>query len=183
MNRMALPGRARSLALFALTALAVCLAMTAPAPASGRASALCFEGTAGVSLLPADLVLPATDRGRIVRAVAADIDADGDLDVVSNDASLALTVWVNDGTGHLTRRAPGHSASLWPMPPAPSFESGLDASEPSDQFDPPTAGASTVAVQPWLARASLVSRVPRITPASPDASLSSPRAPPRSARA
>ena len=37
-------------------------------------------------------------------SVANDIDADGDLDVVANDGSLELLVWINDGTGRLTRR-------------------------------------------------------------------------------
>ena len=36
--------------------------------------------------------------------VASYIDDDGDLDLVASDGSLDLLVWINDGTGHLTRR-------------------------------------------------------------------------------
>jgi hypothetical protein len=55
------------------------------------------------------LQLPGIDPGtRVVAAALADIDADGDLDVVAFDGSLDLLVWSNDGTGHFTRRYPTH---------------------------------------------------------------------------
>ena len=46
---------------------------------------------------------------RLVAIVASDIDDDGDLNLVANDGSLELLVWINDGTGHLTRRYARHS--------------------------------------------------------------------------
>jgi hypothetical protein len=53
------------------------------------------------------LQLPGIDPGAtVVAAALADIDADGDLDVVAFDGSLDLLVWSNDGTGHFTRRYP-----------------------------------------------------------------------------
>ncbi len=56
-----------------------------------------------------DLQLPGIEPGtRVVAAALADIDADGDLDVVAFDGSLDLLVWSNDGTGHFTRRYPTH---------------------------------------------------------------------------
>jgi hypothetical protein len=45
------------------------------------------------------------ERGlELVSVVTADIDADGDLDVVASDSKLDLLVWVNDGQGHLSRQ-------------------------------------------------------------------------------
>jgi hypothetical protein len=68
------------------------------------------EATTLVASLRLDLA-PAFDPGlRLVAIVASDIDDDGDLDVVANDGSLDLLVWINDGTGHLTRRYPRHSS-------------------------------------------------------------------------
>src|SRR5215471_991338 len=57
------------------------------------------------SALPPGLSLPENPQapGHVVRVVAADIDDDGDLDVIENDGSLQLTVWENDGAGHLTK--------------------------------------------------------------------------------
>jgi hypothetical protein len=70
------------------------------------------EATTLVASLRLDLA-PAFDPGlRLVAIVASDIDDDGDLDVVANDGSLDLLVWINDGSGHLTRRAARQSSGL-----------------------------------------------------------------------
>jgi hypothetical protein len=62
------------------------------------------EAATLLAALPASLT-PQLDPGlRLVALVASDIDDDGDLDLVANDGSLDLLVWINDGTGHLTRR-------------------------------------------------------------------------------
>jgi hypothetical protein len=51
------------------------------------------------------LILPAGDADRrLASIVAVDIDADGDRDVVGLDWSSGLIVWLNDGSGHLTRQ-------------------------------------------------------------------------------
>jgi hypothetical protein len=76
------------------------------------------------SSLPPGLSLP-DDRGaltHIVRIVAADIDDDGDLDVIENDGSLELTVWENDGAGHLTKKRPVQSHGWQVDTPAPSWD-------------------------------------------------------------
>jgi hypothetical protein len=57
-----------------------------------------------VDSLPLNLAPPLEPGVRLVALVASDIDADGDLDLVANDGSLDLLVWINDGAGHLTRR-------------------------------------------------------------------------------
>ena len=56
--------------------------------------------------LPAALQAPVVPPSlQLVSMVAHDVDADGDLDVVASDGSLDLIVWINDGTGQLTRHA------------------------------------------------------------------------------
>lgn len=51
--------------------------------------------------------LPESDAGlRLTTVVTTDFDSDGDLDVVASDGATHLFVWINDGAGHLTRKAP-----------------------------------------------------------------------------
>ena len=76
----------------------------------------------------------------LVAAVTADIDADGDLDVVATDQELNLLVWVNDGTGHLTRQHPRRSAGESTSPAAPAFERRTASVALSTVNDPPSAG-------------------------------------------
>lgn len=63
-----------------------------------------------IESLPLSLAPPVEPGLRLVALVASDIDADGDLDLVANDGSLNLIVWINDGTGHLARRYAGQSS-------------------------------------------------------------------------
>jgi len=56
------------------------------------------------------LQLPGVEPGtKVVAAALADIDADGDLDLVASDGTLDLLVWSNDGSGHFTRKYPAHA--------------------------------------------------------------------------
>jgi hypothetical protein len=58
------------------------------------------------------LQLPGVEPGtKVVAAALADIDADGDLDLVASDGTLDLLVWSNDGSGHFTRLYPAHTGS------------------------------------------------------------------------
>jgi hypothetical protein len=62
------------------------------------------DATTLASALPLRMA-PRFEPGlRLVALVVSDIDADGDLDLVANDGSLDLLVWINDGAGQLTRR-------------------------------------------------------------------------------
>jgi len=90
---------------------------------------------------PAGLTSAAEDAAAdIVSAVTADIDADGDLDVVATDQSLNLLVWVNDGTGHLTRQWPRHSGGESTSPGSPTLERRAPSIAFSTFSDPPSAG-------------------------------------------
>ena len=66
------------------------------------------------------------DHPEFVSVVAADIDADGDIDIVAASGSLELFVWTNDGAGHLTRQAP-HRVPGWRSTPGAPTVSPLDA--------------------------------------------------------
>jgi len=89
------------------------------------ARATFFDAAALVATLPRVLIPPAVPSGRqLVAIVARDVDADGDLDVVANDGSLHLSVWINDGTGRLTRREGRHSTGIQPEPGGPGLASG-----------------------------------------------------------
>ncbi len=128
MDRVSKTLRAGSVFVVAVCALAASFgaghaAIGAAGLASSRAT---FDAAALVPTLPPVLSAPAVPSGpQLVAMVAKDIDADGDLDVVANDTALHLLVWINDGTGRLTRREARHPAGLLPE----ASGSGL-ASEP-----------------------------------------------------
>jgi len=128
--------------LAALTLVGGILAgATAVTPAVAHASALAAVRTAPFRTLPAALAqVAATEIGQIVSIVAADIDSDGDLDVVASDSSLQLHVWVNDGAGHFTLRTPRRSSGLQPTPPAPSVDDQSGGIVSFTQINPPTLG-------------------------------------------
>jgi hypothetical protein len=68
------------------------------------------------------LLVPSADRLQIRAAVGADIDSDGDVDVVAA-TDRDLVVWINDGRGHFRRRA-AHRHPIADGPPAPDTWSG-----------------------------------------------------------
>jgi hypothetical protein len=92
------------------------------------------EWPAGLTSVSGDATLD------LVAAITADIDSDGDLDVVATDQSLNLLVWVNDGTGHLTRQRPRHSGGDSTSSGAPTFERRAPSVAFSTLNDPPSAG-------------------------------------------
>jgi len=89
---------------------------------------------------PPDITTPSEiPTGDLVAAVTADIDADGDLDVVATDQALNLLVWVNDGSGHFTRQRPRHSGGESTSPPGPAFERRAATLALATFNDPPSA--------------------------------------------
>jgi hypothetical protein len=139
-----------------------------------------FEGRAFAAALPAALRPPTLDPGlRLVSMVAADIDADGDLDVVASDGSLDLVVWTNDGTGRLTRKYPAHSSGGLDEPPAQTLDqqesSSVSALPPGGDAccAPPTGRLGLVVITAGVV-------LPPSAPARVVASVRTPRAPPAS---
>lgn len=72
------------------------------------------------------------------KVVAADIDRDGDLDVVTA-TDHSLVVWVNDGSGHLTTRSPKSAPAANGGVPATTWQDrDLQRDEPIQDDAPPT---------------------------------------------
>jgi hypothetical protein len=78
----------------------------------------------------------------LVAIVAADIDADGDLDIVASDSALHLYVWMNDA-GHLRQKQPARSSSLQPEPAGPTIKHGTAPPPVPTQKDPRSLRAGT----------------------------------------
>ena len=91
--------------------------------------------------LPAGFVLPSADVDlKVSSLVAADLDADGDLDIVaaaSANGPLGIVVWLNEGDGRLTRQRPAQPHSLGVEPPNPSVEQHDSTAAASIQTDSP----------------------------------------------
>ena len=102
--------------------------------------------------LPAGFVLPPSDVDlKISSLVAADLDADGDLDIVAADAangSVDILVWVNDGGGRLTRKQPERPNTLGAGPQEPSVDRQQTTIVASIQPDTP--GMHAAGANPWL---------------------------------
>ena len=120
-------------------------AMAMPAPVGPNQPHDPFVGrVAAWNPLPAGLRVALADADTpLVAVIAADIDDDGDLDVVASDSALQLYVWVNDGAGHLRRKRPVRSRSLQPAPPEPTIEHATPSSPVPTQKDPRSLRAGT----------------------------------------
>ncbi|HUK32661.1 MAG TPA: hypothetical protein VLV86_02055 [Vicinamibacterales bacterium] len=122
------------------------------------------EATAAVSLvrfrqthsvakqLPAGLVLPSSDVDlKISTLVAADLDADGDLDIIAADpanGSVDILVWVNDGDGRLTRKRPAQPKTLGAEPGDPSVDQTRTTVIAA--FQPDSPAVQTICANAWL---------------------------------
>jgi hypothetical protein len=172
--------RAATRVMLAMAALIGAAAMAMPAALEpSRPQYDPFVGRiAPWNSLPASLrVAFAEPDTHLVAIVAADIDADGDLDVVASDSALHLYVWMNDA-GHLRQKQPARSSSLQPEPPGPTIERGTAPPPVPTQKDPRSLRAGTE-IDPVL-----VAPMRRATAASPRAvvpamfAAHTPRAPP-----
>jgi len=102
--------RGRSAALFA----GVCILVTLhSAPARAATLPLRAEVRIGPSIDIAafERVVALRYHVHFRKIVAADIDHDGDLDLVAATDG-GFVVWVNDGEGHLTSQPPSHAPSV-----------------------------------------------------------------------
>jgi hypothetical protein len=177
-----LPRRLRPFAAFWVCAAVLCLTTPRAIRPSDTWAAMTMVRplVTPASVLPAGLAPPGADSRLLVSVIAADIDDDGDLDVVGSDGSLNLIVWDNDGTGRLTRKDPQPSTpGGWESPdttvddqPATSMVAAqfggtslrLNASALSfnSHLSPWRAAASPSHPQPQFA----LTRIPRAPPAS-----------------
>ncbi len=61
------------------------------------------EGKIRVRILGRKLICEVLPPGTITRLMAADVDRDGDLDLLVHTHSSGLEIWYNDGCGHFSR--------------------------------------------------------------------------------
>src|SRR6516225_1620112 len=101
--------------------------------------------------LPQGFTLPSSDVNLPVSSlITADLDADGDLDIVAADRSnggIGIVVWVNDGAGRLTRKTPS-KGNLASEPASPSLDEHQPTVMASVQPDGPAIAA--ISVDSWL---------------------------------
>ena len=124
-----------------VAALSTLAAWGAPGSTATRSWNEPFGLRSASAALPQGFVLPASDVDvKVSSLVAADVDADGDLDIVASErvgGSLAILVWENDGAGRLTRRQPSQPHSLDNGPASPAFEQHRAETLASIQPDSP----------------------------------------------
>src|SRR5215831_5607493 len=92
----------------ALLTTAVCLAMAAPARAGSLPPRAEVGLTSGIETELFRRLVSSRYHVEYRIVLAADVDRDGDLDVLAS-TDRSVTVWVNDGAGHLSaQRLPRH---------------------------------------------------------------------------
>jgi hypothetical protein len=162
----------------AVLAIAVWLPMTAPARAASLPPRAEVGLTSGVEAgVFRQLVLNRYHVNfRVV--VAADVDRDGDLDVLAS-TDRSVTLWVNDGHGHLRAHRLPHGPAIEFRGPGNTWRGREDRTEPTIQGDGPPSPVSVArahAPPRSDVRAPLVASV--APPLASYARCSSPRAPP-----
>jgi hypothetical protein len=173
--RLTLSGRRQEL----FGAIAAAIAMLSPAAAGHLPVATPIVWTRSQINVPPAIQASLPERGlELVSVVTADIDADGDLDVVASDSKLDLFVWLNDGQGHLSRRAFQRSTTWQPEPGDPAVHDRASVPNVSLQNEPPSVGLDTRlasgvrdpatsaprGITQVIAAASISTRIPRAPP-------------------
>jgi hypothetical protein len=148
--------KAKLCAALSLVAIVATIIGAVRFPAGTHASSVRYQDlarTSAAATIPEGFILPASDAGvRVSSFVAADLDADGDLDIVAADRSngaIGIVVWVNDGAGRLTRKAPtAPQRNLAGEPASPSIDHREAAVVASLQPNGPA--VETISANTWL---------------------------------
>jgi hypothetical protein len=130
--------------------------------------------------LPADLAETELRDG-LVAVVATDIDTDGDLDIVATDRALNVYVWINDGAGHFTRRAPARSPNWGSDPAGSTIDDRAPAIELFTQNTRPSVGTPALSQTAALVHSVEPLESATGSMATASRSVGPPRAPPASA--
>src|SRR5262245_19554580 len=105
--------------------------LLAAAPAAAARSAL--RAASPLCAIDLETLARAAARDahvRFDRMVTADIDRDGDLDLIAS-TDHGFMVWVNDGAGHFTRQAPRRAPVADGALPGPSWQGWAPGAEQS----------------------------------------------------
>lgn len=158
--------------------LAVCLPSAAPARAGSLPPRAEVGLTSGVETELFRRLVASQYHVEFRVVVAADVDQDGDLDVLAS-TDRSVTVWVNDGAGHLRAHRLPHRPAMTNSASGNTWQGGDDRVDPTIL----SGGAQFTAFvvrshappQPDVRAHATASIL--LTPASP-ARRSAPRAPP-----
>jgi len=127
----------------AVLAMVVCLLMAAPA----RAGSLPPRAEVGLTLgVEVDAFRQLVSNRYHVEfriVVAADVDHDGDLDVLAS-TDRSVTLWVNDGHGHLRAHRLPYGPEMEFRGPGNTWRDREDRAEPTIQGDGPLSPVSDV---------------------------------------
>ena len=173
----------KSIARLVAGALAVCACATAPL--ASRPAAPRGPRPAGSMVQRSPQPVPAPFQSAVpamVSIVTADIDGDGDLDVVASDSELQLYVWLNDGSGHFVRQRPSHASAWRTEPPGPTVQDRPGTAQVFAQNDRPSGRCEHIGGRHApIALDRAIAMPGAATPAAAGYG-SSPRAPPASLR-
>jgi hypothetical protein len=112
------------------------------------------------------------------RVVAADIDRDGDLDVVAA-TDCGFLVWVNDGSGRLTSQPPKPTGALDGHAPADTWSGDPARHDETIPNDPPSTPLPTThAHGPPHSPSATLSNLTTVRRPAADRNPHTPRAPP-----
>jgi hypothetical protein len=116
----------------ALLTIAVCLAIAAPARAGSLPPRAEVGLTSGVETELFRRLVASRYHVEFRIVVAADVDQDGDLDVVAA-TDRSVTVWVNDGAGHLRVHRLPHRPAMTNSGPGNTWQGSDDRVDPTIQ--------------------------------------------------
>jgi len=176
----AVPASDRSFRPIAVVAIAVgclvCAATAAHATTVPRDAVVRVGATVDAATFARAVAL----RYHVVlnRVVAADIDRDGDLDVLST-TDRGFLVWVNDGTGQLTSQPPKHRPFIDGAATPDSWNGGRPLDDQTIQSDVPSLRLPSEGAHAPPASIRQTTGVSDVTPSSAAPyTRSAPRAPP-----
>jgi VCBS repeat protein len=116
----------------ALLTMAACLSIAAPVRAGSLPPRAEVGLTSGVETELFRRLVASRYHVEFRIVVAADVDQDGDLDVVAA-TDRSVTVWVNDGAGHLSVRRLPHRPEMTNSGPGNTWQGSDDRIDPTIQ--------------------------------------------------
>ena len=115
-----------------LLTMAVCLPIAAPARAGSLPPRAEVGLTSGVETGLFRRLVASRYHVEFRIVVAADVDQDGDLDVVAT-TDRSVTVWLNDGAGHLRAHRLPHRPAMTTSGPGNTWQGSDDRVDPTIQ--------------------------------------------------
>ena len=167
-----------SRARIAVLAMAVSLPIAAPARAGSLPSRAEVGLPSGVETELFRRLVASRYHVEFRIVVAADLDQDGDLDVLAS-TDRSVTVWVNDGAGHLKVHRLPHGPAVAAQEPGKTWQGREDRFDPTIQDGgTPSTPLVVRAHAPPTPDARALPAAPRLLSLAPHARRSAPRAPP-----